>query len=588
MQIAVVLGLLVLAILLFALERVSVDLITLLLLSALLLSGILTPEEAFSGFSSEIVIIIAAIFVISSALLQTGVMDLVGKKIYSIAGQNPVKLTAMMMMVVASVSAFMNNTTVTAVFVPAVLGLARRAKMAASKLLIPLAYASMLGGTCTVIGTSTNVAVAGMMKKFDLEPFALFEFLPIGILIVAVGTAYMVTWGRKLLPDHREVGLTEDYHVKEYLTEVVVLPQSPLLGQHLGSFRWDGDVDLTVLGIIRGKEAILAPRATEVLKAHDVLLVEGRIEDIARVKEISGIEIKADLKFSDEELESDRVRLVEVIIPPTSALIGNTLKEINFRRRYGLTALAIYRHGESLRDRVARIRLQLGDLLLVQGRQENIDLLKRERDLWVLEEVTHFRLRRSKGLYTMGFFLAALGATWLNIVPLPVAILLAAILIILTRCITVEEAYKSLDLRLIVLIGGMTSFGIAMEKTGAAEFLAAHIAHSLAPLGIPVVMAGLFLLTVLLTQPMSNAAAALVVLPVAVSTAVQLGVNPRTFAMAIALAASCSFVTPLEPSCILVYGPGKYRFADFIRSGFWLTLILFVIILIFVPMFWPL
>jgi di/tricarboxylate transporter len=594
MQIATVLGLLALSIVLFAMEKFSVDVITLMLLIMLVTSGILTPAEAFAGFSNDIIIILCAIFVVSGALQRSGVMDALGSRLHRIASGSENRLLFAVMAVVSATSAFMNNTTVTAVFAPPVMGVARQSNISASKLLMPLAFASILGGTCTLIGTSTNVAVSGYISKVGMQPLSLFEITPLGLIIVVVGIAYMMIVGKRLLPDNKDESLTEEYAIREYLSEIVVMRDSHLVGQKI--FESDlAKIDFRVLEVIRGDRKYLPDARTEI-EAGDVLLVEGKVEDLMKVKETAGIEILADVKVGDVDLQSDDIKIVEMLITPQSEIIGLTLKEANFRKRYGMVALAIYRHGQSLREKIGRIRLRVGDLLLVQGHADRLEEMRHNQDLLILEEYQPTPYRKSKGIYTLAFFSAAIligSAGWL---PLSIAFLAAAVLTILFRCISVEEAYDFIDWRLIILIGGMTAFGTAMDKTGAAEFLAASIVNGLNPIvsqlsdpyGVMLILGGFFLLTVVLTQPMSNAAAALVVLPVALETAQRLGVNERTFAIAIMLAASVSFITPFEPSCILVYGPGKYKFRDFLKTGFLLTLILILLVLFVVPIFWPL
>jgi di/tricarboxylate transporter len=596
MQIAIVLGLLAAAIALFAMEKLSVDIITLLLLIALVTTGILKPDEAFAGFSNDIIIILASIFIISGGLQHTGVLDAMGRPLQRLAERGISPLLLAMMTLVSAISAFMNNTTVTAIFVPPVMGVARQSKMSASKLLIPVAFASIMGGTCTLIGTSTNVAVSGYISRAGMTPVSLFEITPIGLIIVVIGITYMMVIGRRLLPDRKDESLTEEYGIREYLCEIVVTPGSHLVGQKI--FESDlSKMEFRILEVIRGEAKFLPDAKTEI-QSNDILLVEGRVEDLIKVKEAAGIEIHAEVKLGDPDLQTDQIKILEVLIVPQSDLIGRTLKEANFRLRYGMTALAIYRHGQSLRQKIGRIKLRLGDLLLIQGPADRIDELRRETDFWIMGEYTPPVYRKSKGLYTIGFFVGAIVLGTVGVLPLSIAFLCAAVATILTGCITVDEAYEFIDWRLIILIGGMTAFGTAMDDrhTGAAEFLAKRIVDLLSPMtsalpgdyGVMLILLGFFVLTVILTQPMSNAAAALVVLPIALETAQALGVNERTFAIAIMLAASVSFITPFEPSCILVYGPGKYKFIDFIKTGFLLTVILILVVLFLLPVFWPL
>ncbi|MDQ3135495.1 MAG: SLC13 family permease, partial [Acidobacteriota bacterium] len=544
--------------------------------------------EAFAGFSKNITIILASIFIISGALQRTGIMDAMGARLYKLTGRSQSRVLLTVMTAVGGISGFMNNTTATAIFVSPVIGLANRADISASKLLLPMAYASILGGTCTLIGTSTNIAVSGFIEQSGMTPLTMFEVTPIGVMLVVIGIAYLMFVGARMLPDRKDESLTEEYAMREYLSEIVVMSDSELVGQRI----FESDLatkNFKVIEVLRGEERFI-PDSRTTIKPHDILLIEGKVAELMRVKDTAGIEIHADVKLGLGDLESDRIKIAEVLITPRSDLTGRTLKEANFRARYGLTALAIYRKGESIREKIGRVPLRMGDLLLVQGAADRLDDLRREPDLWTLEKFSPTLYRKKQGIYTVVFFAAAIIIGALGWLPLSISFLSAAVLTILFRCITVEEAYEFIDWRLIILIGGMTAFGTAMDNThsGAASYLANLIVGNLRPFGVMSIMAGFFVVTILLTQPMSNAAAALVVLPVAMEAAEALGVNARTFAIAIMLAASVSFVTPFEPACILVYGPGKYRFMDFVKVGLPLTLILMVFILIMVPVFYPL
>jgi di/tricarboxylate transporter len=585
-EIALVLGLLMAAIVVFATEKLSVDIVTFLLLIVLVVTGILKPDEAFAGFSDEIIIILGSIFVISGALQETGVLDLLGHRLMKITTQSPGKLLAMVLGGTGLVSAFMNNTTTTAMLQPAVITMARRMKISASKMLMPLAFASILGGTCTLIGTSTNVAVSGYLRRRGIADIGMFEITPIGVIILGVGIVYLLTIGRRLLPDHDDANLSADYAMREYLSEIVVMPNSPLIGQS----SYDSDLNVLefrVLKVIRGEQH-LAPGRQVAIEEGDMLLVEGRVETLMKVKKIEGIEIKAELDLGDIEAAKADLRIVELLITPQSDLAGRTLREVNFRRSSGLTVLAIYRSGVSLRDKIGDMILRVGDVLLVQGPEDRIRTTHRHAGFSVLDEVPELFFNPRKGLYAVLVFVAAIIASTVGLISISIAFLAAAVAMILVRCITVEKAYEYVDWRLLVLIGGMTAFGTAMDHTGAATWLADHVVNLLLPMGTMAILGGFFVLTILLTQPMSNAAAALVVLPVALKAAEKIGANPHTFGIGIMLAASISFIAPFEPSCILVYGPGKYRFSDFVKVGSGLTLLLLIVVLLLLPVFWPL
>ena len=346
-------------------------------------------------------------------------------------------------------------------------------------------------------------------------------------------------------------------------------------------------MDLTVVGLRRGEARTLAPRPNTVLREGDVLLVEGRAEDILSVKDAAGVEIKPDFRLSDPDLESETVRMVEAMVLPRSNLVGHTLRDSRFRERTGLTVLAIHRGGEPGRWRsISRRRFEPGDVMLLQGGLTDIQRLD-PRDLLLLEDKSAHHPRTVKSRIALVVFVICILLAANKLVPLSIAFLLGVPVLVLTHCLTTEEAYESVDWRLMVLIGAMLAFGAAMTKVGAASYLATWIVEHVSPWGNYAMLASFFLLTVVLTQPMSNQAAALVVLPVAIEAARRSGIEPRSLVMGVTFAASCSFLTPLEPSCVLVYGPGRYRFFDFMKVGSGLTLIVFAASMLLIPLFWP-
>lgn len=613
--IATVLVLLLVALVLFATEKIPIDIVTIMLVVGLVLTGTLTAAEAFAGFGNDIVITIAGLFVLTGGLVKTGVVDVIGRRLHRISGGDEFRLTALVMFTAAACASVMKNTTTTAMFVPVVLGLAERARVRPSKLLMPLAFGAILGGTCTLIGTSTNLAVSGALARLGdgpelaarleaspellarfgppqalFEPFSMFELTPVGIAIVVAGMVYMLLLGLRLLPSRGggDASLVEQYQIREYVSEVIVLPESPLVGKTLAEANISETLDLTVIGIIRGVQARTAPRAEETIQSGDLLLVQGRAEDILRVKREAGIEIRPDFELSPRHLEAGDIELFEVMVLRGSDLNGRTLRGLNFRDRYDLTVLAINRHGVALLSKLSSVTLRFGDVLLVQGSKESVERLATEGNLLLLEEASERHGRAGKRVWAVAAFLIFIALSITKLVPLSVAILLGVLLLLATRAVRTQEIYALIDWRLIVLIAGMISFGTAMERSHADQFLADLIVRYFESYGATAVLAGFFALTVALTQPMSNQAAALVVLPIAVKTALLLGLNPRTFAVTVTYAASCSFLTPLEPACVLIYTPGRYRFFDFVRVGSILTLAVFVIVILLVPVFWPL
>ena len=588
-QIGTVLALLLVALVLFSLERIPIEIVAILLVMALVLTNTLTPAEAFAGFGNDIVITIAGLFILTGGLAKTGVIDLVGRRLHRTAGESEFRITALIMFVAAFCAAVMKNTTTTAMFLPVVLGIAARRKISPSKLLMPLAFGAILGGTCTLIGTSTNLAVSGALPRYGIQPFTMFELTSVGVIIVAIGMLYMLLLGLHLLPRRQSAeSLTEQYHVRQYVTEVMVLDDSPLIGKSLAAARISDELDLTVLGILRGEEQFrIAPNPEEKIQADDLLLVQGRVEDILRVKAEAGIEIKSDFELSDSVLESKGAELFEAMVPRGSDFIGRTLKALALRKRHQVIVLAINRHGVNLLSKISRVRLRFGDVLLIQGTREQVEALAADEQLLLLEEVSERQARPEKRRWALFAFAVFLFFSLTHLVPLPIAVLLGVMILLASQSLRMTEVYEIIDWRLLILIACMISFGVAMEKTGADQYLADFIVRGTGQYGPVAVLAGFFAMTVALTQPMSNQAAALVMLPIAVKTAIALGLNPRTFAVTVTYAASCSFLTPLEPACVLVYTPGRYRFLDFLKVGSILTIAVFAIVIWLVPVFWP-
>ena len=585
--------LLAVAIVLFATEKIPVDVVGILLVMALIMTQVLTVQEGVAGFGNDIIITIGGLFILVGGLIKTGIVDLIGRRLYRVAGDNVFILTALIMIAAAISASVLKNTTTTAMFLPVIIGLAAKAKIAPSKLLMPLAFGAILGGSCTLIGTSTNLAVSGAIVRYGLEPFSMFELTSVGIIVFAVGMLYMLFVGRWMLPARGSgTSLTDNYSIREYVSELVVLQNSRLIGKTLGESNINTELELNILGIIRGDQKLIAPRANERIEANDLLIVEGKIDDILRVKEEVGLEIKPDFKLNDGVLESGNVELFEVMVMRDSQLVGQTLKSLRFRQDYDLTVLAINRHGETFINKLSDVSLKFGDVLLVQGTREEIEPLVVDREMILLEDVSANSMRIDKRKWAIAAFALFLTLSLSKIVvgidiPLAVCVLSGVLLLLATKTVRYTEMYSLIDFRLLVLIACMMSFGVAMEKTGTDIYLAGLIQTYFGEFGPTSVLAGFFLLTVILTQPMSNQAAALVVLPVAVKTAVALGLNPRTFIVAITYAASFSFITPLEPACVLVYTPGRYRFMDFVKIGTILTIIVFAVAIVLVPIFWP-
>lgn len=589
MSIALLLGLVLLALVFFSFEWVPSDVVALGLLLALVLTGLLPAKVAFAGFGSETVIMIMALLIMTSALVSTGLVDLIARGILRRAGTRVNTLLAVIMLAVAVLSAFISNTAAAALFLPIVIGIAAKAKVSPSCLLMPVAFASILTSSVTLISTSTNLVVSGLMTRAGLPPLGMVELAPVGIPIAVVGLLYMFFVGRRLIPDRAPADdLLEQFEVRSYITEVLVLPDSPLVGKTLAEANLGRDLELEVVRVVREPDTYLWPRRNLTLRHRDVLLVKGARKDVLKVKDTVGIEIRPDVALSVPDLRTEDTTLVEALVVPRSALAGRTLREVGLRERYRLQVLGLNRHGRNILEKLSRTILRVGDVLLLQGHTQAINRLADDGAVSVLNAVHEPRIDRPRAWRATLIFVGALALATFNILPLAVAVLLGAFAIFVARCIAPVDAYRNVEWRAVILIACMLALGEAMMRTGAAAYLAQTVAGWTTHLSPLWLLGGFFALTVALTQPMSNQAAAAVLLPIAVQTASHLHLNPRAFAVMIAVAASCSYLTPLEPACLMVYGPGHYRFADYVRVGAPLTVLLFAVAMLIVPQVWPL
>lgn len=587
MDIAIVLSLLVVAGVLFSFERIPVDLVSLGVVVALIATRILTPEEALKGFGSDAVLVIGGLFVLTAGLRSSGALDVLSTEVQRLAGGSPSKAVLLLLLLVAAVSAFMNNTTCTAVFLPVAIALTRGSRVPPSRVLMPLAFASILGGTMTLIGTSTNVVVSGMLPEFGQAKLGMFELTPVGLPLAVIGVAYLFFFKDRLLPAHHEVQLEEQYHLGEYLTEVVVQPRSALVGKTVAEAELGKRWDLTLLAIERAGRQF-SPETGDRFEEGDLLLVEGKLDSLLSLGAPAGLTIRRGPGEAIEEAGTRKMKFVEALVLPRSELVGRTLKELGFRQRFGASVVALNRHGESLVDKLGRIILRVGDVLLIHGEESLVARLPVESGLLVLSDRSGQERRPWLAGIAAAIFGLVVVLNTFDLIPLAGSVMLGCLLLFVTRCLTPQEAYDSIDWRILVLVAGMMGFAAALSKTGAAALLASVVVSALGGWGPLALIGAFYLLTVAFTQPMSNQAAALVVLPIAMQVAVEAGINPRAVAVSVTLAASSSFLTPLEPSCLLVYGPGRYRFLDFPRFGAGLTVIALLLTLLLVPYFWPL
>ena len=758
---------------LFLTAKLPVDLTAFLGLAVLILGGYVGPTEAFSGFASPAVITMLAIFIISAGLLYTGVADIVASKVYTLVGSKEIPLIITLMLVSGILSAFMNNIAATAVLMPAVAGISRRAGLPPSRLMMPLAFGSILGGTTTMVGTPPNIVAATILSERGLEPFGLFEFTPIGALLLAAGVLFMITLGRRLLPD-RQTGpgeaetadLTHIYHLEERLFTIRIPKASALDRVTLAEANLSGALGIQVVSILRQGARNFVPTAETLLKGGDVLLVEGRLQDLedimrvgdvelrptttrqiprpmrgftairaevpeasrlvgksprdahfreryhvvivgiergertlreglasetlqagdriialgaraelykmqsdpdfrvttlglaalksieghisvirvpsgsslvgstvgaSRLGELVGVtigaiirgdvtrmavspddvieagdgllvacdparvedlvrigDIQVDTRINQAVLESEDFGIVEVALAPRSAVVGKRLRDLEFRRRHGLQLLAVWRDGRSIYTGLPDLVFRLGDALLVQGPWERIRLLGSNPDFVVLSAEGLRPRRYKKAPLALGALLLMVALVVFGIQPIHVAAFISASLVLLFRTVTMEEAYRAIEWRTIFLVAAVLPVGFAMERTGAALLLVREVKDVIGPLGNYAILVALVLLASILSQALDGAPAVVLLAPVALETAAQLGMNPHAAMMGVSLAASAAFMTPFSHKAnLLVMGAGGYRSIDYARVGSPLTVVVLGIVVALVPVFFP-
>jgi di/tricarboxylate transporter len=606
------------ALILFATEPVPVDITAIGVLVALLLveplsataadlglladplvvlsdpaEGLSATDNGLSGFASSATLTVLAMFVLSEGVQRTGVVQILGSKIAAFTRDSESRQLTAIIGVVSPISGFINNTAAVAILLPMVTDLAHEGKTSPSKLLIPLSYASMFGGMLTLIGTSTNILASELSGRLIGRTFTMFEFTQLGVVVSIVGAVYLLTVGRWLTPERIPVAedLTEEFEMGEYLTEVVVREDSPMIGETVRDALADTDFDVDLVQLIRDKRAFTEPLDPKVIQAGDVFAVRTDRDTLVALSDAEGLDLLPEVDVDETELEqpSERENLVEVVIAPGSNLVGESLASANFRQRYDATVLALRRGQALFRQRMDDVRLRVGDTLLIQGPPDSIERLNANRDFIVAQEIDRPDYRRSKIPVAIGIVGAVVGVAALGVLPIVVAALTGALLMILTGCLKPTEIYDAVQWDVIFLLAGVIPLGIALENTGGADLIADLVVQSstlLPPLGV---LALMYLVTALLTNIISNNASVVLMIPVAVEAAQQLGVNTFSFILAVTFAASTAFMTPVGyQTNLFVYGPGGYRFSDYLKVGTPLQLIFAAVTTLGIYAFWGL
>ncbi|HEY5730000.1 MAG TPA: SLC13 family permease [Anaerolineales bacterium] len=616
----IALGILLFAIIFFITEWLRVDVVALIVVIALMISGLLKPSEAIAGFSNPVVLTIAALFVIGGGVLQTGLAATIGNTILKIAGTNPTRLIVTVMLAVALLSAFMSDTGTVAVLLPAVISLAASARISPSKLLIPLSYGALLGGAATLIGTPPNLIVSDILRESGTEPFKFFDYTPIGLLLIAAGVLFMLTIGKRLLPDHVQIQdlqhlptpeeITRRYQLPDNLFRLRVRQLSPLIDKTIAEGEFGAHFNINIVELRRApsprtrlkvgemrlvwqadKQKTMKPSVETTFQAEDLLIVQGTAADVAHLAASWNLGVQPAEPDDDKSLLNQEVGFAEVLLPPESQLIGKTLTDLRFGSQYHLSVLGIQRPGANEPLSLKTTKLHFGDVLLVQGPWEKIIALKKQRRDFVVMGQPESMLgpaNRSKAPIAAVVMVIMLFTMIGEVLPLTTTSMLAGLVMILTGCLTIDEAYGYIDWKSIVLVAGMLPMSIALEKVGLVNLGAESLTNTLGSLGAIWVLGGLFLTTSLFTQVLSNTATAVLIAPLALAAAHNLNAQPHAFLMAVGIAASMAFASPVaSPVNTLVMGAGNYRFSDYIKIGVPMLLIGLIISMVALPLLFP-
>ncbi len=614
------LGILAAAIVLFITEWLRVDVVALGVVITLMLTGILETNEALAGFSSSAVLTIAALFVVGGAIMQTGLAGTIGRRILTIAGDSQIRLVIVIMAAVALLSGFMSDTGTVAVLLPAIISLGTNAKISPSKLLLPLSFGSLLGGAMTLIGTPPNIIVSDLLREQGLTPFQFFDYTPIGMILLFIGIGYMILVGLRLIPDHKPTQDLQRVETPEELVDLYKLPDnlwrfrvrrgSTVIGQTLAEAGIGQEFDLNILDILR----VTAPRevaklgdrrlilasdpesipvdSDTVLELDDLLIVQGAANDASHAAAVLNVAVQPANAADHEALVTQEIGLAEILLPLRSTLVGKSIVAAQFGTLHNLTVLGIRRPGTDEKLDLKDSPLRFGDTLLVQGPWQNIlNLRRRRRDFVVMgqpEEMIGAPARR-KAPIALLILVGMLVLLVTDTLPVAVGSMLAGLAMILTGCLTIDDAYEAVDWKSIVLIAGMLPMSTALQKVGLVEVVAGGLTDAFGSMSPLVVLATLFLMTSLFTQVLSNTATTVLIAPIALAAAHNMDLQPYAFLMSVAIAASMAFASPVaSPTNTLVMGAGNYRFSDYIKVGVPLILLTMVVSILVLPLLWPL
>lgn len=585
-DIIIVLLIIGLAVVLFIWEKFSVDTVAIMVMIALMATGILTPLEGFSGFSNSATVTVGAMFVISAAVFKSGILNNVSIFLVRIGRINFTLCLLAIMLIAGVLSAFINDTAVVALFMPVVIQVARESNISPSKLLMPLSFGALMGGVCTLIGTSTNILVSGIVAEQGLEPFGMFEMTPAGIWFLAAGVLYMVVLGQFIIPSRKSnLAVVDEFDMGHYLAEIRLLHNSKSVGTTVENCPLVKDLDIEILQVIRSDGRVEFPMPYTELLEGDVLKVRCDVGKVKKLANREGIKVKGDYG----ELEGNEIFLYETLVGPNSPFVGKSLAEIQFKDTYrGASVLAIRSRKSIIHEKIGHTKLRSGDILLVRSEQSVIRRLRKNQNLLLISEYEQGKVDYKKIAFTLLVVSGVMLVAAMEWMPIVLTAAIGVVILIISGMIKPEEAYKSIEWKVLFMLAGVLSMGVALQKTGAADLLSDYIINTLGDYGPQVVLSFFFLLSFSLTNVMSNNATAALLAPIAIVSAQAMGVNTRPFLMAITFAASLSFMTPIGyQTNTMIFAPGNYKFRDFLKVGTPLNLLLWLLATWMLPKIYP-
>lgn len=585
-----VFGIIGLAVILFFTEKFSIDTVAIGVMVLFMLFGILDIKEGLAGFSNSATITVAAMFVISQAIFKTGILDQFSNYLGSQAEKSETKLILTLMLSTGLLSAIINDTAVVALLMPAVIQISQKNNIPASRLLMPLSFGSLMGGICTLLGTSTNILVSGIAEQSGLNPFGVFEMSKMGLVFLFAGILYMLTLGKWLLPKREaKTGFSDTLDLGTYVIEITVSEEFEQLQEPIFKQKLFADGSIKALQILRedGRRTRVYPNTA--ILSGDTLRITCTQEQLKKIQKTKGIEIKAELDWSEETLTNEEEKIFEALVTPNSSLINKSIKTIKFRQIFDNVLVIGIRHRSGILENVlSKTSLTPGDVLLLRASEEAIQSINSSEDLLLISSKKVTVLNKTQSVLTLATISLVIGLAALGVFPITLTAVAGAVLMIAMKSISPEDAYKAIDWKVIFMLAGVLSMGAALEKTGGSELIGSSVVTFLGDLGPRVVLSGIFALTFVLTNIMSNNAAAALLAPIAISIAGGLDVDTRPFLMAVTFGASLSFMTPMGyQTNTMIYNPGNYRFADYLKVGTPLNLLFWILATICIPIFFP-